>query len=105
MSKALQPTIYNGKSLENQWKNNFWSSHELICGCNDPLLHIITLFNKEGNAPKPFEELKNIKCLIIGKPTTTEEDGFGPGELEKLFEEDKDGDDTAAVETTTDDTG
>lgn len=90
MSKLLRETNYTPKQLENNWINSIFHSHDLFCGCNNPTLHLITILNRGGNAPKPEPEIKNILCLITGKEDKdTEEDDlpFGPGELEKLFEE------------------
>lgn len=56
--------------------------------------------NKDSNCRKPISDISNIKCLLTGGPTdtedTTKEDeedptGFLNGELEDLFKED-DGD-------------
>lgn len=100
MSKQLQNTIYYGKALENQWRNNIFSSHDLMCGCNNPILHLLIILNREGNAPKPEEDIKNILCLITGEPDTKtgepEEDVLKEGDLDILFKEDfgeDDGDD------------
>lgn len=106
MSKLLQPALYSGKSLEQQWINHFYSSHDLICGCKNPVLHFLTIINKKGNAPKPEEDIKNILCLITGDPTTKEEEEpFGPGELDILFADDGDNADIDEKTTTTEDTG
>lgn len=95
MSNQLKPTLYKEKSLELQWLNNIFSSHDLCCGCNDPVLHLMILINKTGEAPKPEEEIKNIKCLLTGgKPTTVEDIDLSPGDLEELFKEEDDGDHT-----------
>lgn len=91
MSKQLQHTKYLGKHLENQWVNNIFSSHDLMCGCNDTIKHLLIVLNRQGKAPKPEEDISNIKCLITGEKEDTgitEEDHFGDGELEQLFAED-----------------
>lgn len=100
MSKLLQHPTFTGSALEGQWINTLHNTHDLFCGCNKPLQHLLTIYNKKGNAPKPEEEIKNILCLITGDKdsTTLEEDGFEEGELEKLFEED--GDDSHTEEET-----
>lgn len=100
MSDVLQNPKYGPKALEQQWLNSIWTNHDLICGCDDPTLHLLILINKKGNAPKPTLDVKNIKCLLTGDPTkedTTYGDDvpFGEGELEKLFSEDGDDPDTA----------
>lgn len=90
MSKQLKKPLYEGKHLEQQWINCFYSTHDLCCGCEDPLLHFLIICNKKGNAPKPEDDIKNIKCLITGEEDDTE-DVFGPGELEELFKEEDGG--------------
>lgn len=99
MSKVFKKPFYNEKALEKQWMNNIFQSHDLICGCDDPTLHLLIVLNKYGSAPKPEEDVKNIKCLITGDAGdgTAVEDPtpFEEGELEQLFAED-DGPSTAA---------
>lgn len=92
MSKQLQNPVYYGKSLESQWRNNIFSSHDLMCGCKDPILHLLIIINREGNAPKPESDVKNIKCLITGEEDKDGgkdiiPDDFEPGELDRLFSE------------------
>lgn len=92
MSTLLQNTAYYGKALENQWMNTIFQTHDLCCGCNDTILHLLTILNRNGKAPKPEKDIKNIKCLITGEgKEDSEEDVFGPGELEELFKEEDDG--------------
>ncbi len=91
MSKQLQHSKYLGKNLENQWVNNIFSSHDLMCGCTDAIKHLLIILNRQGKAPKPEEEIDNIKCLITGEKDDHGEDTediFGDGELEQLFAED-----------------
>jgi len=86
MSKQLQPVKYTKKQQENNWINNIYSSHDLFCGCSDPLLHLLKVLNRSGNAPKPEEEINNIKCLITGDDTIKEEGaGISTQELEDIF--------------------
>lgn len=92
MSKQLQNPLYYGKAIESQWRNNIFSSHDLMCGCKDPILHLLIILNREGNAPKPEEDVKNIKCLITGEGAKDGEkdiipDDLEPGELDRLFSE------------------
>lgn len=100
MSKQLQNTVYTGKALEQQWRNNIFSSHDLMCGCNNPIKHLIIILNREGNAPKPEPEIDNILCLITGEKDgqhgDAADDNIQEGDLELLFKEDfgdDDGDD------------
>lgn len=92
MSKLLKEPVYGPHALDNQWVNNIFQSHALYCGCNDPILHLFDILNKQGKARKPIKDLQNIKCLLTGETTTTEEEEepFGDGDLEKLFSEDND---------------
>lgn len=93
MSSLWKKPTYNIKQLETHWVNNVFHSHDLWCHCEDTITHFMSIINKQNNAPKPLEDIKNIKCLITGipttkDPTTEEEEPFGDGELEKLFAED-----------------
>ncbi len=40
MTSKLTPALYRGKSLEQQWVNNIYGSHDLFCGCEDPIKHL-----------------------------------------------------------------
>lgn len=92
MSKFLQHSLYTGKALENQWINNIFQSHDLFCGCPKPIRHLLCILNKQGNCPKPEDEIKNIECLITGEKDDFNLDDISPGELEQLFAEEGDGD-------------
>lgn len=96
------------RQQELSWYNLIFATHDQFCHCQDVNLHILLCMNKFNNWKKPEPEIRNIKCLLTGKDTTSqdtttakEEDdgGFQEGELEKLFEEgpteDKDTVDTA----------
>lgn len=79
-----------------------FANHDLWCYCEDPDLHMLICMNKFGGCPKPESDIKNIKCLLTGAPTTgettkeeDEETGFTQGDLENLFKEDGDEEDTA----------
>lgn len=77
-----------------------WESHDQMCSCNDPPLHLMILMNRESKAPKPESDIRNLKCLLTGMDTTTKEDleNEGPifeeGELEKFFAKDGEQKDT-----------
>lgn len=77
-----------------------WESHDQMCSCNDPPLHLMILMNRESKAPKPESDIRNLKCLLTGTDTTTKEDIekedpiFDEGELERLFAEDGERKDT-----------
>lgn len=85
MSSYLKPCLYKGKAVEQQWINGIYNSHDLFCGCNDPIQHLAAILK-----PKQL-------CL---PSTSTEEDpgkdggdaveDLEPGVLETLFSEDFD---------------
>lgn len=103
MSSLLKNPAYTPKQLELQWYNNIHHSHDLFCGCNKPILHLLHIINRKGNAPKPEKDIKNIQCLLTGEKekTTEDDDIFQPGELEELFKEEN-GVENAATPGTTD---
>lgn len=93
MSKYQQSTWYSKKQLALQQVNTHVAIHDLNCGCNKPLQHIITtILEKEPSLKEDKEFVDTIKtCLTSEAPGGTpgdEEENFGPGDLEKLFEED-----------------
>lgn len=91
MSKFLKEPVYQGKALEDQWINSIHNNHDLFCGCEDVLTHLLGIYNRKGKAPKPKKDIKNIQCLITGEGKEDGdiiEDQFEPGELEKLFQGD-----------------
>lgn len=103
MTNQLQNVKYGPRQLELNWLNSINHSHDLFCGCDDPLLHFIILHNKHGNAPKPEKDIQNIKCLITGKTTTGDaaELDFEDGELERLFQEEPEEEKTGTAEEST----
>lgn len=88
MSTLLENPKYGPKPLEDQWINNIFSSHDLFCGCNDPILHLFDILNRKGPCRKPLIDIKNAKCLITGEETHFTEEDIAPGELEALFADD-----------------
>ncbi len=97
MSSVWKYPTASPRKQELLWMNIMWSTHDQFCECNDPVLHLMILINKDSNFKKPTSEIKNIKCLLTGAPSTTtaEEDhvtdkedyGILDGELEQLFAE------------------
>lgn len=75
-----------------QWINLCVGVHDLICTCSTPTKHLLKeLTNKKEEYYVTKKEKEDIeKCLIITEEEkdTTEEDGFGPGDLDTLFSED-----------------
>lgn len=85
-----QPTKYGPKRLELQWLNGCITSHDYICGCDEPAKHLFLLLAKKSG----FDQ----KCLTFGDDPgttavgTTDDIGIDQGDLELLFaEEDVDG--------------
>nr|UHS18446.1 MAG: hypothetical protein [Betatorquevirus sp.] len=81
MSKLLTPKI-SPKNKKLDWINHIASTHNLICGCPEPLQHTVEeIINQEPTIKIPCK-----KCLGSGpEDTTPGEDGFGVGDLEALF--------------------
>lgn len=77
MSKFQKPSLYSGRALDNQWMNNIFNSHDLFCGCLDPIKHLRDI-------------LKQQRCpssKTTTKDGTPDGDDFiiDAGELETLF--------------------
>lgn len=102
MSKLWKPSQYGVRAKETHWLNFTIAGHDLWCGCDTPLLHLLKAANERGGIfGLPQQQLeKLIKCLSSTEATgdhgdtTTEEntkdpedDIINPGDLEKLFEE------------------
>lgn len=86
--------VYGPKRQELNWLNGCIIAHDNFCGCNTPADHLLwVLATKSG-----YSVVKNQqKCLTTGtEETTGEKDDFGleEGELELLFAEDTDKEDT-----------
>lgn len=86
MSKFQQEPLYNKRGLQNQWINLIYQSHDLICGCNQPIDHLQDIINQQ-------------KCLPSTAAATATEDGgttkdpeltIDDGDLERLFSEEND---------------
>lgn len=107
MSSIWKKPSSSIRQQELGWMNIMFSSHDQFCYCDDPWLHFLIILNKTCSAPKPEEEIKNIKWLITGEGNAiarsteqdTEETGFFEGELERLFNEDA-GEGTSTEENT-----
>lgn len=100
MTSIWKKPTYSPRQQELKWLNLMWESHDQMCSCQDPPLHLMILINKDSKAPKPESDIKNLKCLLTGTDTTTKEDTenedpiFDDGVLEKLFAEDTEPKDT-----------
>ncbi len=84
MSNLQKPTNYSKNGLNNQILNTYVNIHDLNCGCDNALKHIVLqILEKEP-------EIK--KCLTTTTTGETtgdgEEDVLGEGDLERFFAED-----------------
>lgn len=82
MSKFLTPPCYNGRALETQWMNNIFQSHDLFCGCLEPINHLTFLINQQKCHRSTLDDADGQ-----GKGKDTEEIGVDIGDLEELFKE------------------
>lgn len=84
MSDCLTPALYKGRALDLQWMNNIYNSHDLFCGCQNPINHLNEILKRD----------KQQKCL----PSTTAGDtadhgentadyALEEGDLDALFEQ------------------
>lgn len=79
-SKFTKP-VYSSSALEKQYVNSIFTSHDLICGCNDPADHTIYLLKKtQPKCPGTTDTTQNAG----------EELDIDVGDLETLFAEDTD---------------
>ncbi len=69
-----------------QYVNCYTSIHDLGCNCAEPLKHIIKQLTDQEPSLKPWLATTYV---ATGDPDGEKDiDGFGPGELERLFAED-----------------
>lgn len=90
MSSYYKQPPYTPKHKELNFVNAQVAIHDLHCGCNEPLNHIITsIFRQEPSLKFNQEESQLIqKCLTTGDDGKDVLDDFGDAELEKLFDGD-----------------
>lgn len=100
MAFPWEPPRYSPKGLENQLLNCYYQSHDSICGCSEPILHLLRIFNERNNIRGQKlreEEFREIKCRLTGEggagapPNIVPEDGVDSFDLEQLFADDGDG--------------
>lgn len=87
-----KPCKYSKKQLDLQQVNTHVHIHDLNCGCDTPLQHIIIQILQQEPDLKKDEKFKQQlqQCLTTGEDGTTPTGGiddFGEGELERLFAE------------------
>ncbi len=91
MNRPIKP-VNNGKQAQINWVNSIVHIHDLQCACDDPLEHTIsTIFKQEKNLRFNEQEKAFMqKCLTTTEETTgdKDEDGFGDGDLERIFAQD-----------------
>lgn len=81
-----KPTKYGPKRLELQWLNGCITSHDYICGCDEPSKHLLKILIEKSGIDQ--------KCLTFGDDpgtavaTTPDDLGIDQGDLELLFAED-----------------
>lgn len=84
MSSFQKKSCYEGRALDNQWVNNIYNSHDLFCGCLQPIKHLLDIIKHTPWLRSYTEE--------DTKTTTTENRGgddfnIDAEDLEKLFEQ------------------
>ncbi len=94
---------YGVSGREQTWVNSIIQTHDMFCGCNEPIIHLVNVAIKKGGI-FGFDKEKAKQLLLCHHTTTEEKDGLGEtpteeegpgpegnlqfGDLEKLFEED-----------------
>lgn len=82
MTNPWKPCLYSGNALDNQWMNTIFNSHDLYCGCLDPVNHFNSIIKKQQ-----CRRFKDTGTETEDITTTKEEDIPDVGDLEKLFED------------------
>lgn len=86
MSKFLTPALYKNKALETQWLNNIHSTHDLFCGCDDTIRHLISILSTGGKQLcLPSTSTEDATTQTGGEDV---EDILDEGDLDALFAED-----------------
>ncbi len=86
MSKFLTTPIYSEKALETQWMNTIFNTHDLICGCNDTIRHLVAILSTQGKQLcLPSTSTEDATTQTGGEDP---EDILDEGDLDALFAED-----------------
>jgi len=85
MSKFLQPCLYKNRALEQQWINNIHNSHDLFCGCPDPIEHLKAILK-----PEQCRHFEDAVTTVTGGTHGDPEPTIDEGDLERLFSEEND---------------
>lgn len=81
------PPNYSKRQLNLQMVNCYVGIHDLHCHCKSPLTHIIQQIKDQ----EPTLKCQDTTTAGAGNQDGEKDiDGFGPGELERLFAEDGD---------------
>ncbi len=97
MTEYFQHTYLTKKGLQRQLLNTIVGNHDLVCKCNEPLTHVAALIFEDAKPTNFTEKQKKIikQCLGEDAGTTTGEDlAIDGGDLEQLFAEDDDTENT-----------
>lgn len=88
MTNYYKEPKYSLKHKELNFVNTTVAVHDLHCQCQNQLKHIVlSIINQEPSLKFNKEESKKIlKCLTTDGDQ--EEEGFGEGDLERIFDED-----------------
>lgn len=97
MAFPWEPPRYSPKGLENQYINSVFQIHDSICGCPEPILHLLRVWSDRNNLRGPKitdQDLRDIKWRLTGEgrdggpPNIVAEDGPDSFDLEQLFADD-----------------
>lgn len=80
MSKFLKPCLYKNGALELQFLNAVHGIHDLMCGCNDPIEHLVQIKQR-----RECPHTENTTAASTTTAGTTEEDILENGDLDELF--------------------
>ncbi|BAB19325.1 unnamed protein product [Torque teno mini virus 4] len=86
MSGNFKPTFYTPKSKGKALLNSVAHSHDLLCHCDHPLKHLCEIIFE--NEPELKLQLCHTTTAETGDSHTAGDDGFGEGDLDRLFAED-----------------
>lgn len=87
MSKFRKPPCYENRALDNQWINLIYTSHDLHCGCLQPIKHLLDIIKE---TPWLRSYIDEDTKTTTEKGPTTEEFNIDAEDLEKLFEQKED---------------
>lgn len=86
MSMYMRNPEFGPKALQIQWINCIFTTHSMICSCEQPLKHLEDLLKDQQIQCQFTGDHKGDHCAAI--TTGDGEDHFDEGDLERLFEDD-----------------